>query len=49
MVPMTHPDALDKVKLLPYLESNHNTAVRSLVATRSEQSQFIDLGILIYF
>ena len=42
MSPKTHPDPADKVKLLPYLESNHDTAVRRLVATRTELSQFID-------
>jgi len=44
MVPRTHTDALKKVKPLPYLESNHDTAVRSLVATRTELSKLIDFG-----
>jgi hypothetical protein len=32
MGPRTHPDPADKVKPLSYLESNHDTAVLSLVA-----------------
>jgi hypothetical protein len=44
MVPRTHPDALDKVKTLACLDTNHDTAVRSLVVTWSELSQFINFG-----
>ena len=42
MGPRTQPDPADKVKPLLYLESNHDSAVCSLVATGTELSQFID-------
>jgi len=42
MGPGALPDPADKGKPLSYLESNHDTAVPSLFATRTELLQFID-------